>query len=88
MKVILILVVFDFVNGAEPVTAEFASMKKCEEGALAMFMEVDPAPNVAPFELKAGSDVIEETLIVRGQDGQDIGMFSCSPLTIGAVNSD
>lgn len=80
MKVILILVLFTFGEGSEPVTAEFATMAACEAGALAMFEEVDDAPVVAPFELTAGSDVIEETMIVRGQDGTDLGMFSCSPL--------
>ena len=80
MKVILILVLFTFGEGSEPMTAEFATMAACEAGALAMFEEVDDEPVVAPFELTAGDDVIEETMIVRSADGTDLGMFSCSPL--------
>lgn len=86
MKVLLILVVFNFAEGSEPVTAEFSTMAECEAGALAMFADVDNAPEVLPFELAAGSDVIEETMIVRGRDGTDIGMFSCSPLRAGGGN--
>lgn len=83
MKIILIVVVFDFAAGSEPVTAEFKTMAACGAGALAMFEKVDPSSDVAPFELTAGADVIEETMIVRGQDGTAIGMFSCSPLRVG-----
>lgn len=83
MNVILILVVFAFGEGSEPVTAEFATMAACEAGALAMFEEVDDAPVVAPFVLTAGSDVIERTMIVRNPDGADLGMFSCGPLRTG-----
>lgn len=80
MTVILILVVFASGEGSEPVTAKFATMVACEAGALAMFEEVDDAPVAAPFELTAGSDVIEGTMIVRGRNGADLGMFSCGPL--------
>lgn len=86
MKFILIVVVFNVSEGSEPVTAEFDTMSACEAGALAMFEDVDAAPQVAPFELTSGSDVIEPTMIVRAQDGANIGMFSCSPLPMGRRN--
>lgn len=88
MKVVLILVVFTLGEGSEPVTAEFATMAECEAGALAMFEDVDEAPVADRFELTAGSDVIEETMIVRGRDGTDLGMFSCSPLHAGIGNGE
>lgn len=86
MKVLLILVVFNFAEGSEPVTAEFATMAECEVGALAMFAGMDDAPRAAPFELSAGSDVIKETMIVRGRDGTELGMFSCGRLRTGGTD--
>ena len=88
MKVVLILVVFTLGEGSDLVTTEFATMAECEAGALAMFKDVNNAHVANRFELTAGSDVIEETMIVRGQDGTDIGMFSCGPLRVVDRNGE
>ena len=74
MTVILILVVFNFSEGSEPVTAEFDTIAACETAALVLFEDVDPSPKVLPFELRAGPDVIENMMIVEGANGTDIGM--------------
>ena len=81
MKVLLIIVVFNFETGAELETdMSFASVPACHTAALTTFQEIDDAVTVEAMEVPEGQEILEGTMIAYGADGGEIGMYACNVL--------
>ncbi|UUV08679.1 hypothetical protein [Ruegeria sp. YS9] len=86
MKVVLILVLFNLQSGSEVITAEFDDMAACSNAAKRTFQGVDSGVETRPLVPLEGTSVIEGTMIAYGAEGQEMGMYSCSPSSTGAEN--
>ena len=84
MKVLLIIVVFNFDTGSELETnLNFDNEADCHAAALASFQEVDAAVDVQAMEIPEGQEMLEGTMIAFGPDGAEIGMYACNELRAG-----
>ncbi|AUR22555.1 hypothetical protein [Phaeobacter inhibens] len=79
MKIILILVLFNFQSGSEVITAEFDDMQACADAALRTFQGVDAAVELRPLVPAEGATLLDGTMIAYNADGAETGMYSCSP---------
>ncbi|MFV1630816.1 hypothetical protein [Phaeobacter sp. JH20_18] len=79
MKIILILVLFNFQSGSEVITAEFDDMQACADAALRTFQGVDAAVELRPLVPAEGATLLDGTMIAYSADGAETGMYSCSP---------
>ncbi|WP_340249581.1 hypothetical protein [Sulfitobacter pontiacus] len=77
MKIILILVLFNMQSGSEVITAEFDDVKACELTAQRTFQGVSPEVEMRALESEGAT--IASTVIAHGDDGAELGMFSCNP---------
>ena len=81
MKVLLIIVVFNFDTGSELETnLNFDNEADCHAAALASFQEVDAAVDVQAMEIPEGQEMLEGTMIAYGAEGGEIGMYACNVL--------
>lgn len=79
MKIILILVLFNFQSGSEVITAEFDDMQACADAAMRTFQGVDAAVELRPLVPAEGATLLDGTMIAYNADGAETGMYSCSP---------
>lgn len=84
MKIVLILVLLSF-GGSEVVTAEFDYAPACDHAALRMFQGIDKAVEIRPIVPAEGAKMIEGTMIAYGDDGGEIGVYSCNPMSTADV---
>lgn len=81
MKVLLIIVVFNFETGSELQTnLNFSSEAECHDAALVTFQEMDPAVEVRVMDVPEGQEMLEGTMIAYGVEGGEIGMYACNTL--------
>ncbi len=81
MKVLLIIVVFNFETGAELATdMSFGNEPACHAAALTKFQEIDDQVRVEAMEVPEGQGMLEGTMIAYGADGAEIGMYACNVL--------
>ncbi len=86
MKIVLILVLFNFQSGSEVITAEFDDMEACQNAALRTFQGVDAKVETRALVPAEGASIIDGTMIAYGAEGGELGMYSCSPSRVGASN--
>lgn len=86
MKIVLILVLFNLQSGTEVITAEFDDMEACADAAQRTFQGVDGSVEARPLVPLEGTSVIDGTMIAYGAEGQEMGMYSCSPSSTGSTN--
>lgn len=81
MKVLLIIVVFNFETGAELATdMSYRSAPACHAAALTMFQEIEDQVTIEAMEVPEGQEMLEGTMIAYGADGGEIGMYACNVL--------
>ena len=81
MKVLLIIVVFNFETGSELDTdTSFESETDCHAAALTSFQEIDDGVTVQAMEIPEGQETLEGTMIAYRADGGEIGMYACNVL--------
>jgi hypothetical protein len=81
MKVLLIIVVFNFETGSELGTRmDFADMDACHAAALETFQDIDGGADIRAMEIPEGQEVLEGTMIAYGPDGSELGMYACNML--------
>lgn len=81
MKVLLILVVFNFETGSELETrVDFDNEADCHAAALESFQVIDPAVDIQAMEIPEGQEMLEGTMIAYGSEGGEIGMYACNVL--------
>ncbi|MEP3921093.1 MULTISPECIES: hypothetical protein [Paracoccaceae] len=81
MKVLLIIVVFNFETGSELETnLDFDSEADCHAAALSSFQEIDEAVEIRAMDIPEGQDLLAGTMIAFGAGGGEIGMYACNTL--------
>ena len=81
MKVLLIIVVFNFETGSELETnLNFDNEAECHAAALASFQEVDEHAEIRAMDIPEGQEMLEGTMIAYGAEGGEIGMYACNAL--------
>lgn len=81
MKVLLIIVVFNFEAGSVLETdMNFESEPECHAAALTAFQEIDEAVTLRARDIPEGQDMLDGTMIAYGADGGEIGMYACNTL--------
>ena len=81
MKVLLIIVVFNFETGSELETnLNFANEADCHATALTSFQKIDEAVEIRAMDIPEGQEMLEGTMIAYGTEGGEIGMYTCSVL--------
>ena len=81
MKVLLIVVMFNFESGSELETRmDFADVDACHAAALETFQGIDAAVDIRAMEIPEGQEMLEGTMIAYGADGGEIGMYACNEL--------
>lgn len=81
MKVLLIIVVFNFETGSElEMDMDFESEPDCHVAALTVFQEIDEAVTVRAMGVPEGQDMLDGTMIAYGAAGGEIGMYACNTL--------
>ena len=81
MKVLLIIVIFNFETGPEVETnMDFSNEADCHAAALAAFQEIDPAVEVHAMEIPEGQDMLDGTMIAYGAEEGEIGLYACNTL--------
>lgn len=81
MKVLLIIVVFNFETGSELETnLNFDNEAECHDAALASFQEIDDAVETRAMDVPEGQEILAGTMIVYGAEGGEIGMYACNTL--------
>ena len=89
MKVLLIVVMFNFEAGSELETrTDFADVEACHAAALETFQGIDAAADIREMEIPDGQEMLEGTMIAYGAEGNEIGMYACNVLRAGAASSD
>lgn len=84
MKVLLIIVVFNFETGSELQTnRSFTSEAECHAAALTSFREVDDAVSIRAMEIPEGQEMLEGTMIAYGAKGGEMGIYACNTLRSG-----
>ena len=85
MKVLLIMVVFNFETGSELETnLGFENEADCHAAALASLQEIDAAVDIQAMEIPDGQEMLEGTMIAYGAEGGEIGMYACNRLRSAA----
>ena len=81
MKVLLIVVVFNFETGSELEThLNFDNEADCHAAALVSFQAIDEAVDIRAMEIPEGQEMLEGTMIAYGSEGGEIGMYACNTL--------
>ena len=81
MKVLLIIIVFNFASGSElDMRRDFVDEPTCHEAALQAFREVDENVEIRAMHIPEGQEMLEGTMIAYGTEGGEIGMYACNPL--------
>ncbi|KIN69874.1 hypothetical protein Z945_3766 [Sulfitobacter noctilucae] len=81
MKVLLIIVVFNFETGSELHTnLDFAAEADCHASAFASFQEIDDAVEIRAMAIAEGQEMLEGTMIAYGGQDGEIGMYACNTL--------
>ena len=81
MKVLLIIVVFNFETGSELGTnLNFDNEADCHAAALVSFQAIDEAVDIRAMEIPEGQEMLEGTMIAYGSEGGEIGMYACNTL--------
>lgn len=81
MKILLIVVVFNFETGSELETRmDLADMDTCHAAALGTFQDIDAAVEIRAMEIPEGQEMLEGTMIAYGGNGEEIGMYACNAL--------
>lgn len=81
MKVLLIIVVFNFETGSELDTnLGFTNEADCHAAALSSFQDVDASVEIRAMGIPEGQDMLEGTMIAYGAGGAEIGMYACNIL--------
>lgn len=81
MKVLLIVVIFNFDSGSELETRmDFANVEDCHAAALETFQTIDSAVDIREMSIPEGQDMLEGTMIAYGKGGHEIGMYACNLL--------
>ncbi|MEO0750894.1 MAG: hypothetical protein AAFU41_19225 [Pseudomonadota bacterium] len=89
MKVLLIVVIFNFETGSELETRmDFADVTDCHAAALETFRDIDAAVDIRAMEIPEGQEMLEGTMIAYGAEGNEIGMYACNVLRSGAAAAD
>jgi len=89
MKVLLIVVMFNFETGSELETRmDFADVTDCHAAALETFQGIDAAVDIRAMEIPEGQEMLEGTMIAYGAEGNEIGMYACNVLRSGAQSVD
>jgi hypothetical protein len=85
MKVLLIIVVFNFESGSELETnLSFTNEADCHAAALTSFREIDEAVEVRAMDIPDGQEMLEGTMIAYGNGGGEIGMYACNVMRSGS----
>lgn len=88
MKVLLIIVVFNFETGSELETRmDFNDEASCHAAALERFQAVDSNVAIHAMEIREGQEILEGTMIAYGEAGGEIGMYACNTLRASASES-
>lgn len=81
MKVLLIVVVFNFEAGSElEARSDFTNVDNCHAAALETFQTIDTAVEIQAMEIPEGQEMLEGTMIAYGAEGGEIGMYACNVL--------
>ena len=89
MKVLLIVVVFNFETGSELETRlDLADLDACHAAALETFQDIDAAVDIRAMEIPDGQEMLEGTMIAYGAEGGEIGMYACNVLRSAADSED
>ena len=82
MKVLLIIVVFNFETGSELETRmDFIDEPSCHAAALERFQVVDSNVTIRAMEISEGQEMLEGTMIAYGSETSgEIGMYACNTL--------
>ena len=81
MRVLLILVIFNFEAGSEvQIRMDFGDEAACHAAAVQTFQTVDETVEIHPMEVPAGQEMLEGTMIAYGATGGQIGMYACNVL--------
>lgn len=81
MKVLLIVVIFNFETGSELETRlDFADVDACHAAALKTFQSIDAEVDIRAMEIPEGQEMLEGTMIAHGVEGNEIGMYACNVL--------
>lgn len=81
MKILLIIVIFNFETGSEQETrTDFTDESSCHSAALDAFREVDQNVDILAMEIPKGQEMLEGTMIAYGAEGNEIGMYACNRL--------
>ncbi len=81
MKILLIVVVFNFGTGSELENRmDFTDMDSCHAAALDTFTSLDETVEIRAMEFPEGQEMLEGTMIAYGADGSEIGMYACNAL--------
>ena len=89
MKVLLIVVMFNFETGSELETRmDFANVADCHAAAFETFQGIDAAVAIRAMEIPEGQEMLEGTMIAYGAEGNEIGMYACNVLRSGAAAAD
>lgn len=84
MKVLLIVVVFNFDTGSELDTRmDFEDMEACHAAALETFQTINADVDIQEMDIPEGQEMLEGTMIAYGPDGAEIGMYACNELRAG-----
>lgn len=81
MKVLLIVVMFNFETGSELETRMgFADVDACHTAALETFQSIDAEVDIRAMEIPEGQEMLAGTMIAYGAAGDEIGMYACNVL--------
>ncbi|WP_147438926.1 hypothetical protein [Roseovarius spongiae] len=81
MKVLLIIVVFNFETGSEVETRmDFKGDAACHAAALDAFQAVDKNAEIRAMDVPSGQEVLDGTMIAYDETGSEIGMYACNVL--------
>lgn len=81
MKILLIVVIFNFDTGSELETRmDLADMDACHSAALDTFQDIDAEVEIRAMEIPEGQEMLEGTMIAYGAEGREIGMYACNVL--------
>lgn len=87
MRVLLILVIFNFEAGSEVETrTDFGDEAACHAAALEVFQTVDETVEIRTVDVPAGQEMLEGTMIAFGASSGEIGMYVCSILRASVQN--
>ena len=89
MRVLLIVVIFNFEKGSELETRmDLTDMEACHAAAAETFSNIDDAVEIREMEILEGQEMLEGTMIAYGADGGEIGMYVCNILRATTSQKD